>query len=352
MLRAPCPLCSRAGALARWPGGFRIALANDRALIYLRGFGLHHDTAPTSSLGALTDSQPPVGGGCLVLMGQGAGRGDFHCPPVACCLPRLLILGREGFQECFPAGAVRSPTPDADLPGLQTAADCRLQNLEGVSVPGTGTPASVMSCFRPHPPTHQATIMHAWVQWMARKTAQLTSQRPSHLVGPLPQALEQEQEAVSAFEMHRARLLEFSTRFLPRRSRMFVVHTPDISPRYLRQEPPTGGSVRCLVWSSKALVRPDAQPPARCRTARDSPRWPASVPTPSAKQQRCCSWNSKYTALFGPTFVLTINQYLYAIYDVCVALFSTQPKTDAMVRTQSRRSGCSIPSLAASIIRL
>ena len=152
-----CALCSRAGWLAR-----RIPhCAGQRSGADLsEGFGSHHDTSPTSSQGALTDSQPPAG--VTGVDGRGVGRRDFYRPPAACCLPRLPILGREGLKECFPAGAVRRPpTPDEDGPGLQ-AAGSRLQNLEGVSVAGTGTgiQASVMICFRPH----HLGCMHASVR--------------------------------------------------------------------------------------------------------------------------------------------------------------------------------------------
>lgn len=53
-----CALCSGAGWLAR-----RIPhCAGQRSGADLsEGFGSHHDTSPTSSQGALTDSQPPTG---------------------------------------------------------------------------------------------------------------------------------------------------------------------------------------------------------------------------------------------------------------------------------------------------
>ena len=207
--------------------------------------------------------------------------------PAACCLPRLRSLGRRGLNECFPAGAVHPPTPDADHTGLQVA-DCRLQNLEGVSVPGTGTLASVMSCFRPHTPTHH----HARVDAMARKTARLTSQRPFHLVGALFRTLEQ--EAVSAFEMHRARcsvsptpsLLQPIIPSFPQSiADVCCAHPRRFSPISPGSPPSPRQCLSDVLFGlPKALVCPDAQPPARCRTVKDSPRWPDSVPTPSAEQ--------------------------------------------------------------------
>ena len=92
---------------------------------------------------------------------------------------------------------------------------------------------------------------------------------------------------------------------------MFVVHTPSFLPDISGQPPQPTALPDVLLGLPRALVRPDAQQPARCRTVTDSPRWPASVPKCCAKQ-RDVAHETQNIQRYSVRSSLLTNQYLYA----------------------------------------